>query len=565
MMPGHSLNRLFAVISIIFLLVCSCTGRQVMREISNMESVIDEKPDSVMAALTSMDTCRLSGDKVKAKYHLLLAMALDKNHIDTTDIRVMIPAVKYYEHHGSKEDKMKTFFYLGRIQFNARDYSDAMVSQLKAKSYADEAGDTYWKAMSASAIGYTFNNNMCGSGEVKWMRDALDLWKEYGDSTHISIAMLNLARAYHNNHEFERSDSLYTILKELGNKRALLYLAGNEMQRNEPNPEIAINLYNEALACSEPFSIQDYYRYAYALELVGRQNSAQSLLLQLDSYPQDLTTDYLRYKIAEHKSSFKEAFEYLSSYSTKSDSTVRAQLDQSVYNAQSDYYLLTAQYSDAKRHVANLRLFSFGLLSLMTLLIVIFVFRTRQRRIQNRNEELSLMYEEAQQMIASIKMQEDLKRRQSESEMKNIESKLFSLRTSFAKMYQRQFDTIARLLENRKDAMSHYDAAKEQYADRVAVLLSDIRNGEKGQKSFENLIDSELDGIMSKLRKDYPNFKESDYRVLSYLIVGFDATTRSFILGCTANNMRVIKNRLLTYIRAHPTENEELYNVFLLS
>lgn len=557
--------RLFAAISILFLFTCSCANKLVMRDLSDIESFIDENPDSAMTALTSIDTCRLSKDKVKAKYHLLLAMALDKNYIDTTDAGVIMPAVEYYDRHGSKEDRMKSLFYLGRIQSNAGNYSDAMVSQLKAKSCADEVDDTYWKAMSASAIGNTYNLNMCASGELQWMKEALELWREYGDSTHISIAMLNLAKAFHNNHEFDSSDSLYSILRGLGNKRTLLYLAGNEMQRSEPNPEIAISLYNEAIACSVPLSIQDYYRYAYALELAGEHNSSQSLLSQLDSYPQDLKTDYLRFKIAAHQLSYKDAFEHLYSYTTKADSTVRSQLDQSVYWAQSDYYRITAQYSDAKRRVANLRLISYCLLSLMALFLIIAFFRTRQRRIQNRNEELSLMYEEAQQMIASIKIQEDLRHRQSESEKEDIESRLFSLRSSFAKMYQSQFDTIAKLLENRRDAISNYNAAKEQYADRIARLLSDIRKGEKGQKAFERMIDSELDGIMSKLRKDYPDFKESDYRVLSYLVVGFDATTRSFILGGTANNMRVIKSRLLAYIRSHPTENEELYKVFLLS
>lgn len=565
MLTRHSLYTQFSAFSIIFLLACSCSDRLVMREMSNMESIVEEKPDSVLAALTSIDTCRFSGDRVKAKYHLLLTMALDKNHIDTADVRVIIPAVKYYEHHGSKKDKMKSLFYLGRIQSNAGDYSDAMISQLKAKSYADEVGDIYWKAMLASALGYTYNLSMCVSGEVEWMKNALELWKEYGDSTHISVAMLNLARAYHNNCEFERSDSIYTILKELGNKRTLLYLAGNEIQRRNPDPEIAINLFDEAIALSVPFGIQDYYRYAYALELAGEHNSSQSLLSQLDSYPQNLNTDYLRYKIAEHQSSYKEAFEHLSSYTTKADSTVRAQLDQSVYRAQSDYYFLSAQYSDAKRRVANLRLVSCGLLSLMAFFIIIVVFRIKQRHTQDRNDELAIMYEKAQQMIASVKMQENLSRMQFESKMNDMEFRLFSLRSSFAKTYQSQFANVARLLENKQDSISYFDEAKEQYATRVAALLSVIRKGEKGQKEFEHLIDSELDGIMSKLRTDYPDFKEFDYRMLSYLVVGFDATTRAFILGGTVNNMRVIKSRLLTYIRNHPTENEALYRIFLLS
>lgn len=553
------------VVSILLMIGLQCCTSPYGKQLSDVESYIQERPDSALSVLESMDRSAITSSSHRAQYSLLYAMALDKNYIDTTDVGVILPAVDYYDHHGPKENLMKALFYLGRIQTNAGDYQDAMMSQMKAKSYADEVGDVYWKAMLSSALGYTYSLNLCVTGEISSLEDALELWKEYGDSARVSIAMLNLARAYHNNNELEKSDSLYTITEQTGAKNVLLYLAGNEMQRSDPNPEKAISLYHEATARSVPFSIQDYYRYAYALELGGESESCKNIMSQLESYQEDMRTDYWRYKIAEHQSSYKDAFGYLKAYTAKSDSIVRAQLDQSVYQAQSDYYHLDAQYSEARRRAANLRLFAYGLISLLVILILLATFQNRQKRIQKRNEDLSIMYEEAQQMIASIRIQEGLSRKQSESELKELESKLFSLRSSFAKMYQSQFDTIARLLENRKDAVPNFDAAKEQYAARVSAVLSDIRKGEKGQKEFERLINSELDGIMTKLRTDYPNFKESDFRVLSYLVVGFDATTRSFILGGTANNMRVMKNRLLTYIKNHPTENEELYKVFLLS
>ena len=553
------------VVSILLMIGLQCCTSPYGKQLSDVESYIQERPDSALSVLESMDRSAITSSSHRAQYSLLYAMALDKNYIDTTDVGVIMPAVDYYGHHGPKDNLMKALFYLGRIQTNAGNYQDAMMSQMKAKSYADEIGDVYWKAMLSSALGYTYSLNLCVTGEISSLEDALELWKEYGDSARISIAMLNLARAYHNNNELEKSDSLYTITEQAGAKNALLYLAGNEMQRSDPNPEKAISLYHEAIARSVPFSIQDYYRYAYALELGGESESCKNIMSQLESYQEDMRTDYWRYKIAEHQSSYKDAFGYLKAYTAKSDSIVRAQLDQSVYQAQSDYYHLDAQYSEARRRAANLRLFAYGLISLLVILILLATFQNRQKRIQKRNEDLSIMYEEAQQMIASIRIQEDLSRKQSESELKELESKLFSLRSSFAKMYQSQFDTIARLLENRKDAVPNFDAAKEQYAARVSAVLSDIRKGEKGQKEFERLINSELDGIMTKLRTDYSNFKESDFRVLSYLVVGFDATTRSFILGGTANNMRVMKNRLLTYIKNHPTENEELYKVFLLS
>lgn len=555
------LSILLIIIS--FPSIVGCSYSQTHQSLDKVASYMDACPDKALEVLQEMSVPKQKA--LTARYALLYTMALDKNYIDTTDISVIMPAVEYYDHRGSKMDRMKSLFYLGRIQSNAKDYPEAMMSQMKAKSYADEIGNTYWSAMLASALGYTYNLNMCVSGEIECMEKALELWKEYGDSTHITIAMYNLALAYHNNRQFDKSDSLYCILINAGNKEALTFLAGNKLMQDGSGSKTAVDLYSEALADSIPLNIHDYYKYAYALALAGEDDSCQKLLSQLESYPNDLETDYWQSKIAEHRLSYKDAFDYLSAYTVKGDSTVKAQLDQSVYRAQSDYYLLDAQYSETKKREAYLRLIVVCLLSFLALAGIIIVFRRRQKRIQDRNEELSLMYEESQQMIASIRIQEDLNRRQAESELKELETKLFSLRSSFAKLYQSQFDTIARLLENRKDAASHFDAAKEQYASKVAAVLSDIRKGEKGQKEFERMIDSELDGIMTKLRKDYPNFKESDFRVLSYLIVGFDATTRSFILGGTPNNMRVVKSRLLTYIRNHPTENEELYSVFLLS
>lgn len=555
--------KVFLLVSLFLLPLFSCADRSAKESLEDIESYIQERPDSALASIRTIDTTRLNTRALRAKYSLLHAMALDKNYIDTTDIAVVMPAVEYYENNGSKENRMKSLFYLGRIQSNSGKYSDAIIAQMKAKVYADELDDTYWRAMLTSALGYTYNQNMCTSGEVKYMEDALTLWKEYGDSSHVTTAMLNLALAYHNNREIEKSDSILTLLKNNGHKYVLVDLAINEMQRSHPDPERAVNLYNDAITNAVPLSIQDYYRYAYALALAGENGKSLSILSQLEDYPDNLKTDYWKYKIEEHRSSYKDAFEHLLAYTTKADSTVRSQLDQSVYRAQSDYYQLNARYSDARRRVANLRLVILGLLSFLTLFIIFVIFRNRHRRIQSRNEELFLMYEESQQMIASIKAQEDLGREQSEAEKKELELKLSSLRSSFAKMYKSQFDSIAQLLESGKDSTSHFDAAKEHYAKRVTTLLADIRKGEKGQIEFERLIDCELDGIMTKLRTDYPNFKDSDFRVLSYLIVGFDATTRSFILGGTANNMRVMKNRLLTYIRNHPTSNEELYKVFL--
>lgn len=60
-------------------------------------------------------------------------MALDKNWIDTTDVSVVMPAVEYYEKHGTADQKLKSLLYLGRIQYFNNRPDSAIISYMKAE------------------------------------------------------------------------------------------------------------------------------------------------------------------------------------------------------------------------------------------------------------------------------------------------------------------------------------------------------------------------------------------------------------------------------------------------
>lgn len=106
----------------------SCSGGKVMNRLCEIESFINDRPDSALAAIRSIDTLKLGTKAEKAKYSLLHAMALDKNWIDTTDTRIIMPSVEYYSNHGSADDKFKSYLYLGNIQNNSQQYNLAIVS-----------------------------------------------------------------------------------------------------------------------------------------------------------------------------------------------------------------------------------------------------------------------------------------------------------------------------------------------------------------------------------------------------------------------------------------------------
>ena len=78
-------------------------------------------PDSSLRIIDSISVADISDAKQTARYALLKSMALDKNYIDTTTFDVLQPAIDYYLDHGTPDEKLRTYFYQGRILQNRED------------------------------------------------------------------------------------------------------------------------------------------------------------------------------------------------------------------------------------------------------------------------------------------------------------------------------------------------------------------------------------------------------------------------------------------------------------
>lgn len=112
----------------------SCKDNQVGSALNSAEISMNDNPESSLEVLESIDKDLLSTRKQKAKYALLYSMALDKNYIDIKADSIIAPAVKYYECHGSKEDRFLCNYYRARIYENAGDNENALLYAAKAES-----------------------------------------------------------------------------------------------------------------------------------------------------------------------------------------------------------------------------------------------------------------------------------------------------------------------------------------------------------------------------------------------------------------------------------------------
>ena len=104
--------------------------------LTQVETFIEAQPDSALAALQRIDEQELLNKEERAKYALLLSMALDKNYVDKTDFEVLQPAIDYYQNHGTATDKLRTYYYQGRIYQNQQKH-DELALQCFAKAITD--------------------------------------------------------------------------------------------------------------------------------------------------------------------------------------------------------------------------------------------------------------------------------------------------------------------------------------------------------------------------------------------------------------------------------------------
>ncbi len=112
---------------------CSKTPQRDIELMNRAEELMETAPDSSLAIMESVDSDAVRGRADRARYALLMSMALDRNIIELKDFNVLQPAIDYYPKHGTPDERLKTRYYEGRIHMNRGDDDAAMTAFLQAE------------------------------------------------------------------------------------------------------------------------------------------------------------------------------------------------------------------------------------------------------------------------------------------------------------------------------------------------------------------------------------------------------------------------------------------------
>ena len=524
--------------------LASCTSSKVNSTLKDVESYISERPDSALAVLESIERADLKSRRSEAHHALLHAMALDKNYIDVTDDSLANVAVRYYQKHGPKKYLARALYYKGLSYFYNKEYDKSIIELSKAEPVA-AISDSLYLGFVKVLQSNVHNQNYNSIEEINALEKALEIYISLKASYYIDVARLRLSQAYMAEKRYDDAEVLLKslLLSDRTNKRMNAQAMGDYGflmgTRPDADYETAVTYFEKTAEVENGryLSRQDYWVWAHALAETGDFDRSQQIVDMLSPIDTSGTAYYWQYEIAKIKGDKNKAFELFEEFSRKNNEEVVQILKQSISTVQRDFYQSQYQIADYKAR-SRKTILIFVVISAVLIIIVIYLSTVQYKRKQEAEKDAYIRYAE------EVNRQLDEFRNGTYSD----------LQKKYISMHKAKYETLQILFERYLQSDGRADAEKLVYK-KVVSLINELKKDIENSSRFDRILDSELNGMMTNLKTEFPRLNQRYYILFGYLALGFKSPIIAHFMGCSENAVRIIKNRLKSTIKDSDAEH----------
>lgn len=513
-LPYMKKYRLHSLLTALLMIISAVACRDVNENaLVTAENLMMEHPDSALSVLESIDGSCLTGE-LQARHALLLSQAYDKNYIDLTSDSLISIATDYYEKHGNDRHRLMAYLYKGIVQFNAKDYTNSIVSLTMAENVAQQLNDCFYLGRIYNTMGDLYNATYNSDAQLQCRKLAVEQFDKVADKEYYKWAVLELASAYTDAGEPDKClDILDSLVGVSGNDS----LFAADCMEAAITPLIRTGNYNRAKIVTDSLKkIPSYILSANNnANLVrcylssGQLDSALIILNQMKKTAVD--NDSMAIKLAwidYYKSAgdYKSAYGALKNADIYQDSIVRDALRQSVVYAQRDFYNVQSQ--SAKQKISRVYGYIF-IGTIIAVLIVALIVIYAKLRMQLKDRELELNINEIALLTAKI----------SESSCRvDTGADGDELHVIVDRLLARWFAPLNNLFDEYYETGDSVSAKSTMFS-RVEEELKKITS-EKSIKDIVDMVDDSLGGALSRLRNDYTEINDKDITFLALNIAG---------------------------------------------
>lgn len=167
-----------------------------IKVLDEVETYIVERPYDALMVLQDLNPSMMEGKRVQAKYSLLISMAMESNALYPDNFSYLQPAMDFYLKRGNPQEKLRTFYLMGRICENTGDFQGAMESYVKGLAEATGTKDAATAAKMHYAKGNMHRSLRQWDKHVLHMKEAAALFEECGDYTLCFDSWANVFSGY---------------------------------------------------------------------------------------------------------------------------------------------------------------------------------------------------------------------------------------------------------------------------------------------------------------------------------------------------------------------------------
>lgn len=379
----------------LFLVACNKENSKYMSQLDKVQQCIEVHPDSALQILQSFTINDLHTSVGKARYALLKSMALDKNYIDVTSDSLTSIALVYYKKHGTPDEKLKAYYYNGKINAYAGNYDSAMQNYIYGEKEIKFCSDFL-------AIGRLYNAKMTVYKSIYNIEEAIKpaqlsayYYLQAGDTVRYITALNSLSSLLLSTEKFEALNKMFFEIMMYEDKMLL-------SQKNN----FYINKINYAISVKDPLlrNIIDEYLLSFSkikesinwLVLANAYNELKEDSLAINSLIEhkkyngeyDDLYFYLASEVYNSVGDFETAYKYLKHHQLNS-SKESLKIFQSDVKFIEEKYLLEEQKLKQKYLIIVL-----NLSILVIIMIVFYVSLFVRRLIKSRNDKIKEVEEQ---------------------------------------------------------------------------------------------------------------------------------------------------------------------------
>ena len=396
--------------AVVLSIAVSCTDRGIIRALDDIESCLSEHPDSALSVLDSLSTTGIQGREANAKFALLYSMALDKSYIDATDDSLINIAVDWYRKHGTADERLKSYYYQGRVYQNAGDNEAAMESFVRAEASESEdnmSNGLLYKAMSGIYIQiFDFVKAELYNNRAK------ECYLLAGDTDKYAGTILFSSDLHYAQEESSEAiaclDSVKILLDSIStSRRNAYYIRSMRIKRDLGDRSGLSDELNQYLSSTGAENISwldvaDYYTY------LGQYDMSETALQQYrefhPEYKDEPAYHIAAYILNDSLGDYREALDDYINYSLLSDSL-------SLVIAEQDTGFIQERYEKdlqmEKERNTRLLVTLISVFSIILLVTIAYILRFRLRQSRMERESLAAEMSRYKENYSRLKQEQD--------------------------------------------------------------------------------------------------------------------------------------------------------------